>query len=462
MEKWKNSINQNLPIAVIGAGFCGISAALALTDHHETVHVFESAGSAGGLSCDDAYESFRIENIYHHIFTSDHAMIDMMKRFDQLPQIHWYKPKNAVFYGGTLYPFTTPKDLLSFRPMPFIARLRTGLTVILARVFNDPWKLDKITAKKWLQTFGGKKAYQVLWEPLLRSKFDLDADAISGTWIWNKFKLRGASRQKGLANESLGYPEGGFMPLLQAMIHKIVSSSGKIELNTRINKININDDGTFCLDDASTSSSLNQQRFKKVLFTGSSESFLSMLPFSISQKIISHQETAVPFGIEGIGYKANLCLQLTLSNSLSPWYWITVSDSALPFVVVVEHTQLTGKEPYGSHIVYLSRYLSANDPLYSKSDDEVIECFLQGLHSMFSEFERGSVLNLKLTRSRYAQPIVTVGSGSRRSPVKLPIEGLFLAGMAQIWPEDRGLNYAILQGINAAQVMIQCEEKVKN
>ncbi len=57
---------------------------------------------------------------------------------------------------------------------------------------------------------------------------------------------------------------------------------------------------------------------------------------------------------------------LELRHSLSDTYWLNVNDPSFPYVGIIEHTNFESPESYGgSHIVYLSKYLPASDPLYT-------------------------------------------------------------------------------------------------
>jgi hypothetical protein len=51
---------------------------------------------------------------------------------------------------------------------------------------------------------------------------------------------------------------------------------------------------------------------------------------------------------------------------------------------------------------------------------------------------------------RYSQPIVVRRYGALIPPVETPLPGLYLSSMAQVYPEDRGTNYAIREGRAAA------------
>ena len=54
---------------------------------------------------------------------------------------------------------------------------------------------------------------------------------------------------------------------------------------------------------------------------------------------------------------------------------------------------------------------------------------------------------------RHAQPIVTPGYRDRMPPLQTGAEGLILANTTQIYPEDRGTNYAVRLGRDAVAAL---------
>ena len=138
---------------------------------------------------------------------------------------------------------------------------------------------------------------------------------------------------------------------------------------------------------------------------------------------------------------------LELDRSLSSTYWLNVNDPGFPFVGVIEHTNFEPASTYGGrHIVYLSKYLPEDADLFRMSDDDVVDYCVPYLERMFPEFRREWILAAHVWRARFSQPIV-VRHYSRLIPeVETPIAGLYLSTMAQVYPEDRGTNYAIREG----------------
>lgn len=429
-----------MDIAVVGAGMTGLTAGIRLSQNGHRVTIYEKEPFIGGLASSVRAGSANVDRFYHHIFVSDTEILALINELGLKDSIDWYEPKNAIYLDYFLHPFTSPVDLLLFKPLDLISRIRMGLLVLSSKFIRDYTPFETVTAKDWIIKRSGKKAYEKIWEPLLKSKFDIDSDNVSGTWIWNKFKLRGSSRGKNIGREKLGYMDNGFIVLLDKMADYIKQQGGSVKLSSEVISINKTENGKIELK---TTAGISY--YDRVLFTGAPRLLADIcheLPSSYSKTL------------EDIKYKANICLILELEESLSPYYWITVSQKGFPFVLVIEHTNLVGTNGYGSHIVYLSRYCDMTDPIYSMSDHEIISKFITGLKIIFPNFNDNNIIKASLSKAPLAQPVVTLNYSSRIPGLKTPLEGVFLASMSQIYPEDRGLNYAVRLGEKAANEII--------
>lgn len=417
-------------IGIIGAGVTGLTAAWHLAKQGHQVTVLEARQEVGGLVAGTYLQREPIERIYHHIFTGDDHVLSLIKELGLSDQLVWKSPKSGLFIRSRLHPFSSPMHLLMFPELPFLQRVRLGLLVLRARFIRDWQSMESILAKDWLTRHAGREAYEVLWDPLIRSKFDTNADDISAVWIWNKFKLRGSTRGEASTAEAFGYLTGGFTQLYEKLMERLKDLSGEARFGVEVLRIEQTVRGTLRVETEQT-----QFEFDQVLFTGSPSQLLKICQFPTDSAYASQ--------CANLRYKANLCLLLTLSASLSPYYWTTVADSSIPFVLVIEHTNLIPDHSYGGAVVYLSRYLDEADPLFTGSDEEVMASFLEGLKRMYPAFSPDWVRTALLTRERYAQPVVGLHYAKRMPSLQTPVPGLFLAGMAQIYPEDRGQNFAI-------------------
>lgn len=444
-------------ICVIGAGLTGLTAAHRLLNAGYDVIVLESALHAGGMISTFKLGREPIEYIYHHTFTSDSHLMDLTAELGLSDQISWHQSKEALFSNDHLYPFSSPADLLRFNSISLWQRLKTGLTVLKAGRISNWQHLENQTAAGWLCRQGGKQAYDRLWKPLLNSKFEQDADDVSAVWIWNKFKLRGHSREKGSGKSLLGYMKGGFGTLIDTLAKSIQARGGRIFFGHTAMNISREPSPGISQDDGSRA----KYRITCVLSDCSSVDFVADAVISTTS---SRQFANISSGLElsdsylkqvlSLHYKGDLCMILRLKKSLSPYYWTTVCDD-LPFVVVVEHTHLTGPERYGGHVVYLSRYLDASSPLWTQSDGAIYKQFTQGLMRMYPDFTPADIIDWRLRRTRYAQPVIGCSYSERMPAMNTPDPGVKLAGMAQIYPEDRGMNYAIRLGDQAADAIVE-------
>ncbi len=433
-------------IGIVGAGATGLTAAYYLAKAGHKVTVLEAEDYCGGIAGAVDMGKTRLERFYHHIFTGDSDLISLAGELGLSGRLKWHMPKNAVYINKKLYPFTTPMDLVRFSEIPLIQRLRLGLLVLKAGNIKDYKALDKISASEWIRSKAGSKAYGKLWEPLLKSKFDDQANEISAVWLWNKLKLRGRSREKPMQGEMLGYMEGSFSVLYDTLRERINELDGRVLTGNRVHAVLPEGNGRVRIV---TSNDI--MAFNRLLVTASPEILLETageyLPLSYRNKLSM------------ISYKANICAVLKLSRPLSPWYWITVAQNDFPFVLLIEHTSIVPWEEYGSHIVYLSRYLDAGNPLYTASDNSITDLFAHHVQRIFPSFNPAEIKSATVYRTRYAQPVVVKNYSKLLVPHETPLENLYLACMAQIYPEDRGQNYAVRMGREAALLMTNMKQQ---
>jgi protoporphyrinogen oxidase len=288
---------------------------------------------------------------------------------------------------------------------------------------------------------GGEGVYRVVWEPLLKGKFgEAVAPRISAVWFWNKLKLRGGSRGKGGA-EVLAYYKGGFAALADRVADEVRALGGEIRLNTRATSLVVEGgrvtgvetpDGVIAAD--------------AVLATPA-------LPI-VADMLESHVTLEYAASLRRIEYLANVCLVLQLDRSLSDTYWLNVNDPNFPFVAVIEHTNFEPPETYGGHrIVYLSKYLPETDAMFLMTDVELLRHAVPHIKRMFPQFEESWILDYHVWRATHSQPIVVKRYSALIPSVETPIEGVYLATMAQVYPEDRGTNYAIREGRAVGRLM---------
>jgi protoporphyrinogen oxidase len=419
-------------VAVVGAGFAGLAAAHELAKRGVDVVVLEAETGVGGLAAAFDVGGERLDRFYHHWFTNDREVMDLIGELGLQDRVSINPTNTGVYYANNFFKLSTPWDLLNFSPLGFIDRLRLGLLALRARRVHDWMSLEKKTAREWLQELGGERVYRVMWDPLLKGKFGPVADQISAVWFWNKLKLRGGSRGKG-GEERLAYFKGGFEALAQALKNRFVADGGRLVCGAQVTRI-VPQGGRWSL-----STPQGNVTAQHVIATPA-------LPL-LARMLQSWAEPTYIQRLDRIQYLANVCLVLELDRSLSSTYWLNVNDPNFPFVGVIEHTNFERPETYGGrHIVYLSKYLPHTEALYGMSTDEVLDYAMPHLKRMFPKLQREWIQRHHVWKARWAQPVVEKHYSALLPPADGPQPGLHLCSMAQIYPEDRGTNYAIREG----------------
>lgn len=430
------------PIAIVGGGVAGLTAALRLAQAGQRVAVFEKRPEVGGQAATFPIADTRLEIFYHHLFRSDREILALIEELGLGPRLQWLPSRVGFFHGGRIYPFATPLDLLRFRPISLVDRLRLGLVGVYLQRYKEWRRLESITAKDWITRYAGRRNYQVVWGPLLRAKFGDSSQNVGMVWFWGKIHLRFASRGQGGWQENLAYMEGSFGVLLDGMKQEILRLGGEVFTNCPVTRILVEGDRV-----AGMRVGGEARSFRAVLATVPSPVFLALapdLPPDYARRVGS------------IRYQAALCLVLELDRPLTDIYWLNISDPAIPFVGAIEQTNLVPREWYGGRRpLYITNYLPASDPLFHGEPQEVLNAYLPHLKKMQPAFEESWIKDLHLFREEGAQPIVTTNYSRLIPDHRTPIRGLYLANTTQIYPEDRGMNYSVRLGERASQIILE-------
>ncbi len=438
------SEDEKLRIAIIGGGIGGLSAAHELLKAGHEVELFERAPFLGGQVVTFPIADTRLEYAYHHLFTSDTIIQELMAELGISDRLEWYPSKTGWFQGGRIYPFVSPMDLLRFRPLHPWNRLRLGLVVLFLQRYDNWKRLEGTTATRWMRRWAGSDAYDHVWEPLMRGKFGSRAEDVSMAWLWGKIHLRTTSR-KGVNKEVLGYPKGSFAVIVDALECSIRDKGGVIHTGASVERILTEPVGNGeRLRATGIHADGRDLRFDRVISTIPSNRFLAIAP-----PLGEEYERKLKAG----QYQGALCMLLVMSRPLSDTYWMNIGEEDFPFVALIEHTNFVPKEWYGGkHILYVSNYLSTRDDYWRKSDEELLEAYEPYLRRINSEFSRDWIESCFVFREPAAQPIVTPNYSPLVPELQTPVEHLILANTTQIYPEDRGTNYSVRLGRQAARV----------
>ena len=432
-------------VGIIGGGVGGLGAGYELAKQGHQVALFERAPFLGGLASTFDVGGGRLERFYHHLFLSDRVIIGLLQELGLGGRLIWESPKTGWLYRGRIYPFTTPMDLLRFTPVSFIDRVRMGLVALYLQRVKNWRKFEGTTAAEFMRKWVGRRNYEVIWEPLLKGKFTVYHDQIAMPWLWSKFATRVASRDRAF-KEKLGYIRGSWGLLIDALERRIKELGGETYTGTSVVRILTEEGRATGLTIQGPDGQQSQRPFDLVIAT---------IPgFALPQLVDLPEEYVTR--LQGVEYEGAIAVIWVLKHSLSPIYWLNVADADIPFLLVLEQTNLLPPSEYGGkHIVYTANYVTRDDHRWTMDAEEIVRDYTPHLKKINPEFDESWIESYYLHKEPAAQPIIKVNYRERIPSTRTPVKGLWLAAMSQVYPEDRGTNYSIRLGMQVAHQAIE-------
>lgn len=421
-------------IGIIGGGVQGLSLAYFLSKNTKfSVSLFERNKNLGGLLGLLKIDGTYIEGFYHHLANHDRDIISLIKEIGLGENLIYAKSKIGIFYNDRIYPFSTPWDLLRFSPLNLLERLRVGIVSLYLRRLKKWEHLEKVSASVWLAKYMGRRAYEVIWEPLLRGKFGNHKDRISMAWVWNRIAWRAKTRTDNDRDEELVYPRGGFGLVVDRLAERIVGQGGQIFTEAAIESVEAAD-GRVAVTVGG-----QKEIFDKVFVTTPVNVFLRLTKGLPSDDLAR---------LSRIKYRGAHVALLVLDRQFfqDGYYWVSVNDRALPMLAVVEHTNWAPKADYGGKtVLYIGNYPDPADPINQMDDGAVLKLYEEHLQKLNPDFHRGWIEKYWIFKDPNAQPVAEIGYQDIIPDYQTPIENLYLVTMAQIFPDDRGTNNSVRQ-----------------
>ncbi len=430
---------RNLNIGIIGAGASGLAAAWEFARAGHGVDLFEAADRVGGLAAGfkDENWDWALEKFYHHWFANDDDILGLAEEMGMRDQVIFPRPKTSYWLDGKIVRSEISPSAL-FLPLSPLALLRMGLAG-LALKFTSNWQpLERVTADQWMRRRMGAEAYEKFFRPLLIGKFADAYDQVPMSFMWARIVKR---------TLKLGTYRGGFQAFLDELARQLREMGVKIRLNTRVDRLSVRGGGP------AVQTGDVSRRFDIVLSTTSPRLLLKMAPDLAS--------TSYGKGAAALKSIGGLCVVFALKRPLMPddTYWLnlpaTTADKAkgdFPFLALVEHTNYIAPEHYGGdHIVYCGDYVPPDHEYFQLKEADLVARFLPALRKINPAFQPDWIRKWWLWRAPYAQPVPELNHSRRIPDLRTPLPGLYWASMSQVYPWDRGTNYAVEIGRRAAR-----------
>lgn len=424
-----------MKIAIIGAGYGGLAAAYDLRKAGHEITVFESANYVGGLASGfkEPNWDWSVEKFYHHWFQSDDSMMGLMQELGLRDKVIFPRPLTVMYFNGKFYPFDSILNALRFPGLGFgLNKIRFGFVGLFLRLTNNWRALEKVTADEWMLKWAGKQVYEQMWKPLLIGKFGPFYKDVNMAWMWARIKAR---------TTRLGTFEGGFQQFANDFAEKLRGMGVEIRLGAPIKFIKQNQ--------AAGSLNVDVESFDQVLVTTSPSLMAKMCP-DLPENYLK--------GLLELKSMGAVVMTLSLTHQLSEqgYYWFNLpKEAGFPMLALVEHTNFVSPEHFGGdRIVYAGDYLELGHEYFSLSDDELLERFIPAFKRINPAFEKDWVKKVWVNKTNYAQPVPLVNHSKNIPAIQTPIDGLYFASMSQVYPWDRGTNFAVEIGRRAAKMML--------
>jgi len=426
-------------IAVIGAGIGGLAAAWDLVQSGSRVTIYENAPVPGGLASGfkEPNWDWSVEKFYHHWFASDDHMLGLIGELDLQDRVIFPRPYTVLNHRGRWFPFDSIPSALAFPGLGFgLNKVRFGLVGLYLRLTNN-WKaLERHTAHEWMRRWAGRKVYETMWEPMLVGKFGPYYKDVNMAWFWARLKAR---------TTRLGTYQGGFQQFADDFAEILQQMGVRMRYRSAVQEVHQNTEGGWVVRAAGEP----PETFHQVLSTTSPGQLAHLAP-GLPESYLA--------GLLSLKHMGAVVVIFSLKRQLSEkgYYWFNIPKNAgYPFLALVEHTNFVSPEYFnGEHIVYCGDYLSAGHEHFSLSQEELVSRFLPHLKKINPQFGPEWVNKVWMFRTGYAQPVPLLNHSRNIPDIRTPLSGLYFASMSQVYPWDRGTNFAVEIGRKAAGLML--------
>lgn len=425
-------------VLVIGAGAMGLAAAYRAAKNGHEVDLVEAAPEPGGMAGHFDFDGVSLERFYHFVCRTDEPTFALMKELGLDSAMHWKPTSMGVFTGGKLYRWGDPVALLKFPHLSPLQKLRYGLFALVSVRRNSWPAIEHESAKDWILRWCGQGVYDRLWKPLFDFKFYEYSDNISAAWIWTRIRRIGRSRRS-MMQEELGYIEGGTLTLVNALASAMEAHGGRLRLDEPVSQI------------TSENGRVTGIRTAKGFYPA--DAVISTAPTPLISSLVPSLPDDWKQRYDAIHNIGVICVIFKLRRSVSPHFWVNVSEPGIEIPGVIEFTNL--RNVGGDTIVYVPYYMPVTHPKFSWPDASLLDEAFACLKRINPALSDADIIATKVARLRYGQPICEPGFAAKIPSVQTPIAGLQIADTCFYYPEDRGIAESVRLGQQMAEALGQ-------
>jgi protoporphyrinogen oxidase len=416
---------------IIGGGIMGMTLALRLSRLGYKVTIFEASSELGGLVSSWKMGEVEWDKFYHVILLSDLRTRNILKEIGLEESIEWVETKTGFYIKGKLHSMSDTIEFLKFPTLNLIDKFRLGFTILLASKIKNWKRLEGISVTVWLKRWSGLNTFNKIWLPLLRAKLGESYKRTSAVFIWATIQRLYGARRSGLKKEMFGFVPGGYKTIIDAFKKALISEGVIVRTNWKATEIKQSSDGRHVI----SFTDKTPAEFDKVIVT---------LPTSVSAKLCSGLSAEEVQKLNNVEYLGVICVAVLLDKSVSDFYVTNITDDRFPFTGVIEMSALVNKKYLGGNaLVYLPKYVVANDPLFNQSDDSIKTYFIDNFKKMYPWLSDQNIKFVGVARAKNVITVATIDYSNFLPNVKTSIPALYIINTSQIIDGTLNVNETI-------------------
>ena len=328
-------------------------------------------------------------------------------------------------------------------------------SLLLQRRANDvePFEADDDQATgssaRW-----AAQAWDEVWGPMLRGKFGDQADEISMSWLWAKLRNRRQIERRGGEGGDARLPAGQLRGDLPPPAGADRSAGGRVLIDRPAARVERAEDGGFLVHAGAPGlvparprpARLRGRRRARALRRGHRDPSHRHLragarPGAARRR--SGTPTSSAPARSSTSPRSACCSSSTAGST--PTTGPTSPTRTSRFIGLIEQTNLVGPEHYGGRrFLYVANYLPRGHELLGAEHGRALGRLraraAQGQPGLLARLDQAE-LALPRARRRSRSCCPTTATACRRTTTGVP--GLCMANTTQVYPDDRGTNYAV-------------------
>jgi protoporphyrinogen oxidase len=410
-----------LEVGIVGGGMMGLATAFHLAENGVHVTVLEKDKEIGGLSrSEEIMPGVRWDRFYHVILSTDDKLLEFIDEIGLSADVHFRETKTGFYTDGRLHSMSNLGEFLRFKPLSLLNKLRLGLGILYSSRIRNWKRLERMYAEIWLIRVFGRKNYEKIWEPLLRSKLGSASNQASGSFIWACINRYYGTRSTSAKKELMGCVRGGYHSILNRIQEILLEKGTKVLLDHAVEDLE----------------PLSSKRIRLHCQNGKTFDFDRVVATVPNPHIIAlwpEMPEQYKTLLQKIRYLNLICATLLLRKPLTPFYVTNLTDDGFPFTGVIDTTNVIPLDVLGRKaLIYLPRYSVPVDPFFEKPNEEVLDIFLQALRRIFPDLRDRDIIAAAVNRERYVQPIQEINYSRNVPYMKTPLANMYIANTTMI------------------------------